>query len=400
MDGLFDDAAADLTRRKVREDTQFPNEVSKAADAMQAAAAAKRPHNTAMLVEGTDDSAGGGGSVGAASFLQGKATLGAKLGGASDDSASCDCEMGYSDCSCERLGECYRPTPVRHTCRIDSGGTPVGDCWKQDSCPPEEAPHISERWCPMFAWQYGGNWLTVCSLGLKRWVAHDVGMGRQAWDLKHVLPSFVDVWYTGFGGQPADDRGGGSWGHGSNRGWNHRQHVAQGLGQLQGNPISIMMNKGYVWLCHSGGARAMHMYYKAAGWGAWQGYGFNDWWTGWGWDGLAQWERWASYVGIFSVYASGLRPAYDSGATPGRGAHVPTGRPRVTSARPAPPRHVSVTCGAAWPRGRLVSREYPGSPDGQLRARVPARALGDPCVDRSLLLGAFTPNAPRIRAES
>ena len=169
----------------------------------------------------------------------------------------------------------------------------------------------------MFAWQYGGNWLSVCTLGLKRWVAHDVGMGRQAWDLKHVLPAFIDVWYTGFGGQPAGDRSG------SNRGWNHRQHVAQGLGQLQGNPISIMMNKGYVWLCHSGGARAMHMYYKASGWGAWQGYGFNDWWTGWGWDGLAQWERWASYVGIFSVYASGLRPAYDSGATPGRGAHVP-----------------------------------------------------------------------------
>ena len=42
-----------------------------------------------------------------------------------------------------------------------------------------------------------------------------------------MLPAFVDVWYTGFGGQPAGDR------YGSNRGWNHRIQIAQGTGQLQ-----------------------------------------------------------------------------------------------------------------------------------------------------------------------
>ena len=155
-----------------------------------------------------------------------------------------------------------------------------------DQCPPTLHPRTEEAFCSMFAVMWW-NGIQVCTTNLERWKENS----QRNWVLERSLPSFIDVWYHGFGANPVN---------GESPPRNNRVNIAEGQGVLRGNPVSIVMNKAMVFMTQSRDTGVLHRTFRSQKHPAWTGIG------GWGWETIQ------SLAGFFTIYVSVEHPLYES----------------------------------------------------------------------------------------
>ena len=206
--------------------------------------------------------------------------------GSYTEEGSGTCDTSKPTCRCERRGYCHRPTPTPRVCRADGAGGTAPDCWDYDQCPPTLHPRTEEAFCSMFAVMWW-NGIQVCTTNLERWKENS----QRNWVLERSLPSFIDVWYHGFGANPVD---------GESPPRNNRVNIAEGQGVLRGNPVSIVMNKAMVFMTQSRDTGVLHRTFRSQKHPAWTGIG------GWGWETIQ------SLAGFFTIYVSVEHPLYES----------------------------------------------------------------------------------------